>query len=267
MGTTGEQTGPFASGLSPCASRRVSARISAYRPRLGAYRLLCVSLRILCVWVRIGAYPLPVQTPVSVTGVHVPWPMLRRRSHAAAAAAAAAAAGTPLDESRPPRPHRRSVVRAVASVLAGCLGCHVVGTNVAMAEDASFRLSLRPIRRVKRADLDLDTFHREHVLPAIPVIIELDPPSDTRLWDENATLTECGEQRISLLSEALREGLQVDLGPLLRVLFSALLWLATGDGLEAWRTTRDSLTLEEFVHVLRVADASSASVYAVLVPP
>ena len=63
MGTTGEHTGPFASGLSPCAFRRnigAFRRVSAaYRRVLAAYRprILCVSLRILCVWVRILAYP------------------------------------------------------------------------------------------------------------------------------------------------------------------------------------------------------------------
>ena len=48
-----------------------------------------------------------------------------------------------------------------------------------------------PIRRVRLDELDFEAYRHDHVLRAVPLIIELPVRDDERLWDREAALRQC----------------------------------------------------------------------------
>ena len=111
-------------------------------------------------------------------------------------------------------------------------------------QDAGFVRSLEPIRRVRLSELDLTDYHLNHVLSAVPLIVELPVAEGEALWDRDALLRACANETVTLLSTATRTTLRKIRGTALETVFSlALRFLSSEGGLEELVRSRDSLAL------------------------
>ena len=151
------------------------------------------------------------------------------------------------------------------SVVGSLVLCREAAIAAVLAEDSGFVRSLQPIRRVRLAELDLDDYHRNHVLRAVPLIVELPVGDGEKLWDDEATLGACGTASITLLSRATRQTLRSIRGtPLESALGLALrLFSAEAGGFDGFLRARESLPLSQLAARLdaaaREAEAAAAT--------
>ena len=158
----------------------------------------------------------------------------------------------------------------VATIVAALAIAREAGLRAVLHPDDGFINSLQPIRRVRLSDLDLDDFRQNHVLRAVPLIVELASPTES-LWDRRAVLTACANNSVTLLSRATRRFL-IMLGPDYRnISRSEMSWKVLmldlmisvfsdeGGGLKTFVRTRDKLSLAELVDRVDRADAAAPS--------
>ena len=128
-------------------------------------------------------------------------------------------------------------------------------------EDRDFVESLRPIRRVRLDDLDFEDYRHNHLLRAVPLIVELPVRVNEQLWDREAVLRQCGNTSVMLVSYATLETLDDIRGTALETVLNLLMRVFTSHaGVDSYVAARTEVSLGDVAG--RIEHAARTEVHA-----
>lgn len=127
-------------------------------------------------------------------------------------------------------------------------------------EDRGFVESLRPIRRVRLDELDLEDYRHDHLLRAVPLIIELPTREDEQLWDREAVLRQCGNTSVMLISHAILSTLDDVRGTALETVLNLLMRVFTSHaGVDSYVEARTEVSLVDVAGYIEHAARTETS--------
>ena len=128
-------------------------------------------------------------------------------------------------------------------------------------EDRGFVESLRPIRRVRLDKLDLEDYRHNHLLRAVPLIVELPVRVNEQLWDREAVLRQCGNTSVMLVSQSTLSTLDDIRGTALETVLNLLLRVFTSHaGVDSYVAARTDVSLADLAG--RIEHAARTEVHA-----